>query len=62
MELITVDSEVPLSYFPPESGSEVRKPIPLQLFSSHLDAMHWNENCGFVDEYKVNHRFLKMNL
>ena len=46
---------------PPEEGSEVRQPIPLPAFPGHVERMHWNEHCGFVEEYRVRHtceRFL----
>ncbi len=42
-----------VAYSPPHQEAEVREPIPVEVFSSHLETMHLNENCGFIEEYKV---------
>jgi len=34
-------------------GSVARLPIPLSLLPDHIERMHLNENCGFVEEYKI---------
>jgi len=41
------------TYSPPHQQAQVRDPIPVKVLSSHLDTMHLNENCGFIEEYKV---------
>ena len=41
-------------YNPPEEGSEVRQAVPLSAFSSHVERMHSNENCGLGEEYRVS--------
>ena len=48
------ESMVPMAYVPPEPGSEIRAPIALQFLAAHVEIMHLNENCGFVDEYRVS--------
>ena len=35
-------------------GAIVRDPVPVPLLASHVERMSMNENCGFVEEYKVH--------
>ena len=47
-------SKSSLSYLPLGEGLEARQPIALQFLSAHVESMHQNENCGFIEEYRVS--------
>ena len=50
---INVEEHDMVAYSPPHQQAIEREPIPVEVFSSHLEIMHLNENCGFIEEYKV---------
>lgn len=41
-------------YAAPDEGPDTRQPIPLSALGPHMERNHLNENCGFVEEYRVS--------